>query len=179
MERRAACLEHCGSDYGLRQQVKAGRLYRVERGIYAEEPSVPELAVLAAKYPKAILTMGTAFYLHGLTDTLPCAYDLATDRDAAKISDRRVKQYFYPSDFFEAGAEMADYKGYPIRIFGLERMLIELIRYKTKLPFDFYKEIILRYRKRLPQLDLQLVQDLALAAPKRGKILETLQLEVL
>ncbi len=62
MERRAACLEHWGSDYRIRQQVKAGRLYRVERGIYAEEPSVPELVVLAVKYPKAIFTMGTAFY---------------------------------------------------------------------------------------------------------------------
>ncbi len=122
---------------------------------------------------------GGVIHLHGLTDTLPCAYDLATDRDAAKISDKRVKQYFYPSDFFEAGAETADYKGDPIRVFCLERMLIELLRYKTKLPFDYYKEIVLNYRKRLPQLNLQLVQDLALAAPKSGKILETLQLEVL
>lgn len=30
--------------------------------------------------------------MHGLTDVIPDAYDLATDRDAAKIKDRQVHQ---------------------------------------------------------------------------------------
>ena len=57
-------------------------------------------------------------------------------------------------------------------------MLIELVRYKSKIPFDYYKEIILNYRKLLPQLDVQKIQDYALAAPKSNKVLETLQAEV-
>lgn len=52
------------------------------------------------------------------------------------------------------GIEIADYKGYDIRIYNKERMLIELVRYKSKLPFDYYKEIILNYRKLLPRLDI-------------------------
>ena len=58
-------------------------------------------------------------------------------------------------------------------------MLIELIRYKTKLPFDYYKEIIQNYRKILPRLDVQKLQDLAMASPKSASILKTLQMEVL
>ena len=57
-------------------------------------------------------------------------------------------------------------------------MLIELARYKSKLPFDYYKEIVLNYRKILPRLDIQKIQDYALIAPKSNKVLETLQLEV-
>lgn len=57
-------------------------------------------------------------------------------------------------------------------------MLIELIRHKTKLPFDYYKELILSYRKILPSLNIQTVQDLAIVAPKSSYILKTLQLEV-
>ena len=51
-------------------------------------------------------------------------------------------------------------------------MLIELVRYKSKLPFDYYKEIILNYRKLLPRLDIQKIQDYALMAPKSNKVLE-------
>ena len=58
-------------------------------------------------------------------------------------------------------------------------MLIELLRYKSKLPFDYYKEILLNYRKIVPQLNMQAVQDYAYEAPKSGKIFETLQTEVL
>ena len=58
-------------------------------------------------------------------------------------------------------------------------MLIELVRYKSKLPFDYYKEIVLNYRKLLPQLNIQKVQDYALIAPKSNKVMDTLQMEVL
>ena len=69
-------------------------------------------------------------------------------------------------------------KGYSIPIYSKERMLIELIRYKTKLPFDYYKEIILNYRKELPKLNIQEIQDLAMEAPKSNKIMGILQTEV-
>ena len=71
------------------------------------------------------------------------------------------------------------YKGYPIKIYSKERMLVELLRYKTKLPFDYYKEVLLNYRKILPQLDIQAIQDYAMEAPKSNKIMETLQMEVI
>ena len=75
--------------------------------------------------------------------------------------------------------ETTDYRGFPIRIYGKERKLIELLRYKSKIPFDYYKEILLNYRKILPQLDMQAIQDYAYEAPKSGKVMETLQMEVL
>lgn len=118
-------------------------------------------------------------FFHGLTDVIPDECDLATKRDAAKIKDKRVKQYFVSDDFFNEGIETTDYKGYDIRIYNKERMLIELVRYKSKLPFDYYKEIILNYRKLLPGLDVQKIQDYALMAPKSNKVLGILQMEVL
>ena len=66
-----------------------------------------------------------------------------------------------------------------IPVYSRERMLIELLRYKSKLPFDYYKEILLNYRKIMPQLDIQAIQDYAMDAPKSGKIMDTLQMEVL
>lgn len=140
---------------------------------------MPELALLAYMYPNAVITMDSAFYFYGLTDVIPEKCDLATDRDAAKISDSRVKQYYYPSNYFHGGIEDADYIGYKISIYNKEKMLVELLRYKSKLSLDYYKEIILNYRKILPQLNIQRIQDYAMDAPKSNMILETLQMEVL
>ena len=64
-------------------------------------------------------------------------------------------------------------------MYSKERMLIELLRYKSKLPFDYYKEVLLNYRKIMPQLNIQLIQEYAYAAPRSGKIMETLQTEVM
>ncbi len=140
---------------------------------------MPEIAVFSYKYPNAVLTMNSAFFFYGLTDVIPDECDLATRRDAAKITDKRVRQFFVPDDFFDEGRERTEYKGYEVQIYSKERMLIELVRYKSKIPFDYYKEIILNYRKLLPQLNIQKIQDYALASPKSNKVLETLQLEVL
>ena len=77
---------------------EAGELFRVGKAVYIEERYIPEFAVLVVKYPNAVVTKRNAFFMHGLTDTIPDGYDLATDRDAAKIR-KKVKQYFQPPNF--------------------------------------------------------------------------------
>lgn len=176
---RTECLKHYGSDYFIQQNVREGKIFQIDKGIYSDQPHVPELAVKTFKYPKAIVTMQSAFYRHGLTDVIPDSIDLATDRNAAKIRDEHVHQYFMPPDFYEAGVETVLEQGYPIRIYNRERMLIELLRNKNALPFDLYKEILLNYRRILPQLDIQQIQDYAMAAPKSNLIMNSLQMEVM
>ena len=178
MKTRTECLKEYGSDYYIEKKVEEGKLFKVGKAIYSEKKHVPEIAMFVYKYPNVVVTMKTAFFFYGLTDVIPDEYDLATTRDATKIKDKRVKQYFISDDFFGEGIEKADYKGYDIRIYNKERMLIELVRYKSKLPFDYYKEIVLNYRKILPQLDIQKIQDYALMAPKSNKVLEILRMEV-
>lgn len=178
MKSRIECLKKYGSDYFIEKEIEEGKLFKVDKGVYSENKNVPEMAVLTYKYPNSVVTMKSAFYFHGLTDVIPEECDLATKRDAAKIKDERVKQYFVSDEFFDEGIESVDYKGYDIRIYNKERMLIELVRYKTKLPFDYYKELILNYRKLLPGLDVQKIQDYALRAPKSNKVLDILQMEV-
>ena len=132
MKTRAERLEKYGSDYFIEKKIEEGELFKVGKGIYSEKKYVPEIAMFVYKYPNAVVTMKSAFFFHGLTAVIPDECDLARTRDAAKIKDERVKQYFVPDDFFEEGIETADYKGYDIRIYNKERMLIELVRYKSK-----------------------------------------------
>ena len=176
---RQECLARFGSDYFIEQRIVAGSLFRLGNGLFAEEQHVPENAIASYRYPQGVITLLSAFYHYGLTDVIPDTCDLATSRNAAKIHDTRVRQVFVPDAILYNGAIMDQEHNFPIQIYSKERLLIELLRYKNKLPFDLYKEVLLNYRKILPQLNIQDIQDYAMAAPKRKMIMEALQMEVL
>lgn len=178
MKTRSECLKEYGSDYAINRMVAEGKLFRIDKGIFSEQEHVPELALLSYKYPKAIITMETAFYLYGLTDEIPDMCTMATKREAAPIADSRVKQVFMPKELLGMGATTMDYEGYQIRIFDRERMLIELVRYKTKIPFNYYKEILGNYRRILPQLNAEKIRNYAESVPKSDKVIRTLRTEV-
>lgn len=172
------CIEKYGSDYQTRKVIEKGELFQLEKGIYSDTQYATEEEILAKKYPEAILTMDSAFYHYGLTDTIPDYSHLATDRDASKMKDERVKQCFLPKEVVELGVVREKQIGYEIKIYSKERMLIEVVRNKSKLPYDYYKEIIGRYRKLVNELDIQKVQEMAVAFPKSNKIMERLESEV-
>ena len=176
---RRECLSRFGSDYFIEQQIASGNLFRLGNGVFAEQKYVPENAIISHRYPHGVITLLSAFYHYGLTDVIPEACDLATSRNAAKIRDARVRQIFVPDAILYQGAITDQEYGYPIRIYSRERLLIELLRYKSKLPFDLYKEVLLNFRKIIAQLNMEDIQDYALAVPKQKMIMEALQMEVL
>ncbi len=176
---RKEALTRFGSDYKIKKKVESGQLYMLDKCVYSMDPDVPPMAVYTFRYPHAVLTMDSAFYFYGLTDVIPDEYSLATKRNSPPIKDRKIKQYYVDMDFFPMGAEETEYRGYPIRIYSLERMLVELVRYKSKIPLSYYKELIQSFREKTGSLDMQEVQDIAMAAPKCEKIMDVIQMEVL
>ncbi|MBR0464957.1 MAG: hypothetical protein IJJ23_11360 [Clostridia bacterium] len=58
-------------------------------------------------------------------------------------------------------------------------MLIELMRFKAKIPMDYYKEIIRNYRKLSFELDFGVVEDYAALFKSGAKIMNMIQTEVL
>ena len=172
------CIKKYNSDYRIKQAVQNGLLYKLAPGIYSDRKYEPDTAIIKKKYPKAVFTLNSAFYYQGLTDTIPSYYYLETDKDAAKILDKNVKQIFDNSNSMDLGVEIIKYSGDDIRVFSKERLLIELIRNKNKLLFDYYKEIIGNYRKLIYDLDFELVEEYAEKLPKTKLVLDTIQMEV-
>lgn len=175
----AQCMERYGNDYQIKKQMKAGLLFKLENGVYSDRHYESELSIITMKYTYAVFGLNSAFYYHGLTDTIPRLYHLVTDKDATKIQDKRVRQIYDRPEYFSYGIEEKDYNGTKIRIYNKERMLVELIRYKNKFSFDYYKEIINSYRKLTYELDIQAVQEYAYALPKTNRIMTALEMEVL
>ncbi len=174
----AECIEKYGSDYQIKKFLKEELLFRIAPGVYSDRRNVPDTAIIKMKYPNAVFTLNSAFYYHGLTDTTPSFYYLETDKDAAKIKDKKVKQIFDNYNSMDYGVEIIKYCGDDIRVFSRERLLIELIRNKSTLSFDYYKEIIGNYRKLIHNLDFQLIEEYAEKLPKTKLVMDTIQMEV-
>ena len=173
------CVNKYGSTYLLKKAVESGQIYKQENGVYSDKEYVSTLAIIAHKYPDAIFTMNSAFYYYDLTDVIPEKYYLATDRNATKIADKRVVQIFEKRNLLELGLTTMDREGCNIRVYSKERLLVELIRHKKKIPFDYYKELIRNYREIIYDLDIPAIEEYAYEVPKSSMIMETLRLEVL
>ena len=135
------------NDYEIKKLIRTGKIIKIEKGIYSDNNNVNYLEVLTKKYPNAIFTLDSAFYYHNLTDVIPEKECLALRRNSTKISDDRVKVIYYQDKFFEMGKSILRVNGVEISIYDKERMLVELIRNRKTLGFDYYKEIIGNYRE--------------------------------
>ena len=83
------------------------------------------------------------------------------------------------NEIFDAGKSEATYNNSIIRIYDKERMLIELMRSRARIPLDYYKEVIQSYRKLSFELDFGLVEDYAAMFRNGAGLMEMIQMEVL
>lgn len=172
------CLDRYKNDYGIKKALQSEKLYFIEKGVYSYNKFESNLDILMFKYPKGVLTMKSAFYYHGLSDVIPDLYHLAVDRDGSKIRDSRVKPVYERKQLLNVGAIEMCYGNSLIKVYDKERMLIELIRNKSKLSYDYYKEILGKYRSFVHELDVERIEDYALFFPKSKMIFEILYAEV-
>lgn len=173
------CLSTYKTDYKIKKNLQNKELFKIEKGLYSLTKTPSDLEILSYKFPKAILTLNSAFYYYNLTDTIPDKYYLITDKDASKIKDNRVIQIFENYNILYLGATKLEINNSQVAIYNKERLLLELLRYKSKLPYDYYKEVINNYRKIVFELDMQKIQDYLLIIPKSKMIKESLEKEIL
>lgn len=172
-------LSSFGTYYAIRKQIAAGELFKLESGLYSDRDEyVSGERLIRKKYPNAVFTMESAFLYHGLTDVVPDTYSLATPARTTAIADRRVKQYYVPPNTIDIGKMEMEYSGAKIVVYDLERMLIELMRYRGKLPYDYYKEVVGNFRGNINRLYPAKVDEYLELFPRRDAISRQLDLEV-
>lgn len=173
------CIEKYGSDYMMKKEIEAGRLYQKQKGLYSDERRCSETEIITAKYPRAIYSGESAHYYYGLTDVIPEEHVLATKRSDTRIKDPNVRQIYIKDELFEFGRTTMGYRGTKINIYCLERLLVDLIRTKSKMPFDYYKEVISSFRGMAEKMDFFIVEEYAGKFRGRKAIMNAIQLEVL
>ncbi len=173
------CIERYGSDYMIKKEINEERLFQKEKGFYSDKELCSELELIVAKYPRAVFTGESAYYYYGLTDVIPDYYHLATRRGDTRIKEKRVKQTFVNDDLFEIGKCSMEYQNTKIQIYSRECLLVDLVRFKNKMPFDYYKEVIGNYRRIIDDLDFFSIEDYAGMLKQSKKIMDVIQLEVM
>ncbi|MEE1113575.1 MAG: hypothetical protein UHN88_00680 [Eubacterium sp.] len=173
------CLDKYGSDYQLKREIENGNLFMEEKGIYSTKQNVSVIDVIMRKYPKTICTGKSAYYYHSLTDVIPDHYYLASRRTDTRIKDSRIIQSYQNDEIFATGITEIQYNNSTIRIYDRERMLIELMRFNSKISMDYYKEIIGNYRRISFELDFGIIEDYAAMFKNGAKLMKKIQMEVL
>jgi len=166
------------NNYKIEKAIKNGEIYKIEKNVYSKTKNVNYLELISKKYPNAIFTMDSAFYFHNLTDVIPNKINLAIERNSSRIKDEKINQVLTIKKLFDIGKTQIEVEGVTINIYDKERMLIELIRNKKQMAFDYYKEIIANYRKNINDLDISKIEDYIELFPHEEHIYETLQREV-
>ena len=170
--------EKLKSDYQIQKAVFNKEYFKIENGLYSDTEFVNPLEIICKKYPGAVFTSDSAYYYYDLTDVIPDYFYLATKRSDTRINDKNIKQIFIPNDLFEFGKTQIEIENIRISIYDEERMLVELIRKKNTIPFDYYKEIISNYRKKVNQLDIYKIQEYIAYYKNELSLYDTLMREV-
>lgn len=173
------CKAKYGSFYRIAQAIRNGELHKVAHGVYSDGRRHRDVELLLKKYPSAVVTMLSAYYYYGLTDNVPDKIHLAVERDGTKIKSRNAVEYFVPKGTGGIGVVCTELHGMDLRIFDKERLLIETVRMRTKMPLDLYHEVIGNYRKEAGSLYPAKMEDYLDRFPKRDVIFEAIKKEVL
>ena len=166
------------STYQINKAIASNKIFKIQSGIYSTEEFVNPLAVIMKKYPNFIFTMDSAFYYWNLTDVVPDKFYLATKQTSIRIKDDDIKQIFVDKEIFELGKTTLNIENIDINIYDKERLLVELLRKKKQIPFDYYKEIISNYRKISDSLDTFKLMKYTSCYKSEEIIYERLQSEV-
>ena len=150
------------TQYSIKNRLINKTLFLIERGIYSDEenPLLNE-CYISKKYPHAIITDLSAFYIYDLTDHIPTNFYLATIQHSFPIRRDDVVQSYQDPSFFSIGVTTIKYEKGVINIYDLERMLIELIRLKEKYPPELYYEVVNSFRKIKNKLDFYKINEYA------------------
>ena len=148
------------TEYSIRCKVKEGSLRQLQRGVYSSEKKhFLNESDICKKYSEAVLTGLSAFYIYDLTDHIPDYFYLSTKQHSFPIRRKDVKQSYQDRSFFDVGVVTKEIDCGTVKIYDLERMLIELFRLKEKYPKDLYYEVLSSFRKIKDNLDFYRVNS--------------------
>ena len=135
------------NDYQIKKLVNAGKLYFIKKGVYSTEKQINYFEMISRKHPNAIHTLETAAYIYKLKKELPKKYYVASKQKDRKMKEEYIKQIFMTDELYNIGINNMTYQNVNIKAYDLERLLIEVVRNKTNIDNDSYREIIDNYSK--------------------------------
>jgi len=138
----------------IRKLVEKGRLVKVKAGLYRLADIRPGeatgLVEICLAMPKAVICLTSALAFHELTTFVPTAISFAIP-----MSDKPInlsyppnEPYFFSANQYTAGIEHHETKAGHVRVYGPEKTVCDLFRFRNKLGEDLALEGLKEYLKR-------------------------------
>lgn len=167
-----------GNRFLAESNITKGKYKKVSHGIYTDSGvHISELEQLFVQYPRATLTLQSAFEYYSLSDYIPDKYYIVTPYNAHRITNSKVVQSYMNEEVMKIGREKIQTEHGYIYIFDKERMLIELVRLSHRLPYDYYHEVIASYRilKSMNVISMYKISEYCKHIPYGMRVLKTIQ----
>ena len=136
--------------YALRDN---GTLEQLTRGVYrltdGESLSEPDLVTVATRIPKAVVCLVSALAFHELTTQIPHAVSIALEKGAKSpvLEYPPIAIHHFSKEAFLAGIEQREIDGVSVRIYSVEKTLVDCFKFRNKIGMDIFLEALQLYRK--------------------------------
>jgi len=152
----------------IRALVEEKTLLKVRHGYYklAGTPMYEhsQLVDICTAKSQAVIALASALEFYGLTTYSPSEITIALPHNYSygtfKKSDLPVKVYYFPKSYYEAGIETLKLKAGTIRIYGKEKTICDMFRYRKTFGEDVALEGLKNYLS-ARKANIQLLQKYA------------------
>lgn len=131
-----------------------GELEVISRGLYrlAEmpEPSLPDFIPVAKKIPEGVICLISALAFHEITTQIPHFVYVALPQKAHKpgISHPPMRYFWYDDKLIKTGVEEHQIDGCLVKIFDIEKTLVDCVKFRNKIGMDIVIEALKMYWQR-------------------------------
>jgi hypothetical protein len=157
-----------------------GQVYELSRGVFrkadAPAPTWPDLLAVGTRVPSGIICCVSALVVHELTDEIPVAVQVAVARSRRppRIDYPPTEVFRFSDDTFDLGLSSVDAAPVePVRIYGAERTVIDVMRLRGRLGEAVALGALRRYLRRRqarPGVLLDMARRLKVLGPVRAAI---------
>ena len=119
------------SRYALKEVVMDGKLLNVQRGIYVtEEGYADDFFLLQHRFSKGIFSHETALYLLGFSDRIPQQIVMTFEQgqSTTRMKDENIRPVLVSHHFDEGVVEMERSGGITVRVYCIERTLVDMTK---------------------------------------------------
>ncbi|MFZ4098782.1 MAG: type IV toxin-antitoxin system AbiEi family antitoxin domain-containing protein [Chlamydiia bacterium] len=144
--------------YALRDR---GDLEVLNRGLFRltdmPAPFSPDFITVTKRIPKGIICLISALSFHELTTQIPHSIYVAMPAKGHRpsLSHPPMRHFWYGKTLLETGVVEHLIDGCTIRVFDIEKTLVDCVKFRNKIGQDVVLEALNMYwRRRGPRLDL-------------------------
>ncbi len=135
----------------IRDLYDSGTIAKVKPGLYRLASIAPSsesgMVEICLAMPKAVVCLASALSFHGLTTFIPTKISVAIPRDSKpnRIESTPTEIFYFSPEQHKAGIKQHKTRTGAIRIYGPEKTVCDMFRYRNKIGIDLAAEGLREY----------------------------------